>query len=532
VKTVLIPDIGTDEAVEVIEVSVKVGDTIAKEDSLITLESEKASMEVPASDAGVVKNILVKLGDKVTQGTPILELEEAQQSAAEPDSDAEPNKEPSANDGVDRRSTREEQTTAPKQQNITIPDIGTDEAVEIIEVAIKVGDEITKEQTLVTLESEKASMDVPSPVRGKVLSIDVKQYDKVKKGDLIATVSVETSAASKTAPQTDDVGAERKSAQQQQTTTPARVPETEPAQIGGRVYASPSVRRLARELGVELTQVGGTGRKGRIQKLDLQNFVKRQLAGGGSSTSSGNALPSMPKVDFTKFGEVEEKPLSRVKKFAATNLHRNWVNIPHVTQFDEADITDLEEFRKSQKERAEAQGFKLTPLVFLMKAVVAAIKQFPQFNSSLSADGQALIMKKYFHIGVAVETPEGLVVPVIRDVDKKGLFELAKELGEVSQKAREGTLAGRDMQGSCFTISSLGGIGGTAFTPIVNAPDVAILGVSRSALKPVYKDGEFVPRLMLPLSLSYDHRVIDGAEAARFTTFMSGLLADLRRIML
>ncbi len=513
-KTVLIPDIGTDEAVEVIEVTVSVGDTIAKEDSLITLESEKASMEVPSSDAGVVKKILVKVGDKVTQGTPVLEIEEAAKADA-----------PKTDVKVEQGSTRAPVPTA-SEQAINIPDIGSDDYVEVIEVAIKPGDEITKEQTLLTLESEKASMDVPSPVSGKVLSVAIKLNDKVKKGDLMATVSVTTEPTA---------GLEHRSTRAENHAEPVaatthRELETEPLKIGGRTYASPSVRRLARELGVELTQVGGTGRKGRIQKLDLQNFVKRQLA--GNAPASGGGLPVMPKVDFTKFGDVETKPLSRVKKLSATNLHRNWVNIPHVTQFDEADITDLEAFRKTQKERAEEKGYKLTPLVFLMKAVVSSLKQFPEFNSSLSADGQELIMKKYFHIGVAVDTPEGLVVPVIRDVDKKGIFDLAKELAEAGNKAREGSLKGRDMQGSSFTISSLGGIGGTAFTPIVNAPDVAILGVSRSEIKPVYQGKEFVPRLMLPLSLSYDHRVIDGAQAARFITYMSALLADLKRIML
>lgn len=415
-------------------------------------------------------------------------------------------------------------------KTIVIPDIGTDDEVEVIEVSVAVGDTIAKEDTLLTLESEKASMDVPSSDTGVVKAILVKLGDKVKQGTAIVEIE-ETAAVAEATPAKSEMPAEPAPTQ---ITTQKREPETQPHQITSArgVYASPSVRKLARELGVELTQVGGTGRKGRIQKLDLQNFVKRQLSGTAPAPAAGSGLPTMPKVDFTKYGEVEIKPLSRVNKLSAKNLHRNWVNIPHVTQFDEADITELEAFRKSQKGRAQEQGIKLTPLVFLMKAAVTCLKQFPSFNSSLSAEGTELILKKYFHIGVAVDTPEGLVVPVIRDVDQKSVFDLAKELGEASAKAREGELTGREMQGSCFTISSLGGIGGTAFTPIVNAPDVAILGVSRSSMKPVYQNNEFVPRLMLPLCLSYDHRVIDGAEAARFITFMSALLADLKRMML
>lgn len=429
-------------------------------------------------------------------------------------------------------------------KSVFVPDIGSANAVEVIEVNIKVGDQIAKDQSLITLESDKASMEIPSSDAGVVKAVHVKIGDKVKQGDLIIEIEAVGAVADVGANQ--DLVPEVHSPKQPVEPVVARKSETsEPIhekaaglpreyprndEITAEVYASPVVRRLARELGVDLTRVPGTARKGRIQKADLQDYVKKRLSGEGPSTGSG--LPQMPEVDFTQFGEITIEPLSRIKKLTAINLHRNWVLIPHVTQFDEADITELEAFRNSQKDRAQAQGFKLTPLVFMMKAVVAALKQFPQFNSSLSSDGQNLILKNYFHLGVAVDTPNGLVVPVIRNVDSKGLFELAKELNEVSAKAREGKLTAQDMQGSSFTISSLGGVGGTAFTPIVNAPDVAILGVSRSQMKPIYQNGEFVPRLMLPLSLSYDHRVIDGAQAAAFTTYLSGLLSDIRRVLL
>ncbi len=416
-------------------------------------------------------------------------------------------------------------------KSVFVPDIGTANAVSVIEVNIKPGDVIRKNDTIMTLESDKAAMDVPASEGGVVASVAVKVGDKVKQGDLVYTLEMgEATTAAPAAPAPVSTPMPAPVQVTPVAVSAAPVAATEPATIGIDVYASPAVRRLARELGIELSLVGGSGRKGRIQLSDLHAYVKKRLEGGGGSTGTG--LPQMPVVDFSQFGEFEIKPIPRIKKLSATFLHRNWVVIPHVTQFDEADVTELEAFRESQKSRAEKQGFKLTPLVFLMKAVVAALKQFPDFNSSLSPDGQEWIFKKYFHIGVAVDTPHGLVVPVIRDVDQKGLFDLAKELGELSQKARDGKLTPSEMQGSCFSISSLGGIGGTAFTPIINAPDVAILGVSKSQMKPVYQDGQFVPRLMMPLSLSYDHRVIDGAQAARFITYLTGLLADLRRVLL
>lgn len=431
-------------------------------------------------------------------------------------------------------------------KSVFIPDIGTPNAVSVIEVNIKPGDKIAANDTIMTLESDKAAMDVPANEGGIVKTVAVKVGDKVKQGDLMYTLEAGAAVADVTPEAAKQLSGTQQapSAVIPENRVSSRViPEAaqhlsgthvnhtpEPAKIGIDVYASPAVRRLARELGADLTAVPGSGRKGRIQLSDLHAYVKRRLS--GESTGGGSGLPTMPSVDFSQFGEFEVKDIPRIKKLSATFLHRNWVVIPHVTQFDEADITELEAFRDSQKARAEKQGFKLTPLVFLMKAVVAALKQFPDFNTSLSPDGQQWIFKKYYHIGVAVDTPGGLVVPVIRDVDQKGLFELAKELGELSEKARAGKLTPMEMQGSSFTISSLGGIGGTAFTPIINAPDVAILGVSKSQMKPVYQAGEFEARLMLPLSLSYDHRVIDGAQAARFITYLSGLLGDLRRVLL
>lgn len=420
-------------------------------------------------------------------------------------------------------------------KEVKAPDLGNVSDAAIIEIAVKAGDEINAEDTLLTLESDKASMDIPAPFAGKVKEVKVKVGDKISTGSLILTLEI-TDGASAPAEKAESKPTETEQAKPSEVAaTPAQSAAATTATAAeddeedeGDVHAGPGVRRLAREFGLDLNKIRGTGAKGRIIKEDLQNFVKAQMASGGS----GSGLPAAPVVDFTQFGEVENKPLSRIKKLTAINLHRNWVLIPHVTQFDEADITELEAFRKSQQAIAEKQNVKLTPLVFIMKAVVSALKAFPSFNASLSPNGEELILKKYFHIGVAVDTPEGLVVPVIRDVDKKGLLELAKELGEVSAKARAKQLTAADMQGSSFTISSLGGIGGTAFTPIVNMPDVAILGVSKAAIKPMYDNNQFVPRLMLPLSLSYDHRVIDGAEGARFIVHLSQHLSDIRKWLL
>ncbi len=414
--------------------------------------------------------------------------------------------------------------------DVVVPDIGGADNVDVIEVAVKVGDTVAKEDPLITLESDKASMDIPAPFAGEVAEIKVKVGDKISEGGLILKLK---SAQAAPAPAKETKKAEKPAAAK---ATKSAAPETKPTPetatattASSDVYAGPGVRRLAREQDVNLDLVSGSGRKGRIVKEDVENFVKSHGV-GGAAMPAGIAPP--PQVDFTKFGEIEVQPLSRIKKLSGANLQRNWVTVPHVTQFDEADITELENFRQQQKVFAEKQGVRLTPLVFIMKAVVAALKDYPLFNASLDPSGENLVMKKYFHIGVAVDTPNGLVVPVIRDVDQKGCLALAQELGEVSLKAREKKLGPSDMQGGCFTISSLGGIGGTAFTPIVNMPEVAILGVSRSQIKPIYIDGEFVPRLMLPLSLSYDHRVIDGADAARFSQLLVGYLSDIRKVIL
>ena len=419
---------------------------------------------------------------------------------------------------------------------VKVPDIGGFKDVTVIEVAVKKGDTLAVEQTLITVETDKATMDVPAPFAGVVKEVKLKVGDKVSEGDLIALV--EGGAAVKAAPAAQTAApAAPAPVAAKPATTPAPVatmPAPAPAPSGGSAHASPSIRRFARELGVNLTQVGGSGEKGRVTREDVQNFVKRTLAQPQGATGGG-ALPGLlpwPDVDFAKFGEIETRALSRIKKISGANLHRNWVMIPHVTQFEEADISEMEAFRKELGAEYAKQNIKITPLAFMLKACAHTLKHFPDFNASLDAGGENLVLKKYIHIGVAVDTPNGLMVPVIRDVNQKGIVQLAKELGEVSAKARDLKISATDMQGGCFSISSLGGIGGTAFTPIINAPEVAILGVSRAGMKPVWKDGEFVPRLMLPLSLSYDHRVIDGAAAARFTTYLAHVLSDMRRLAL
>jgi pyruvate dehydrogenase E2 component (dihydrolipoamide acetyltransferase) len=421
-------------------------------------------------------------------------------------------------------------------KNVLVPDIGNFKDVSVIEVSVKAGDKVSAEQSLISLETDKATIDVPAPFAGVVKDVKVKAGDKVSEGTLIVTIEASGEAAAQAVAPA--------AAAPVQAAAPATPAPAKPAAVAaaisvaapmaapasGSAHASPSIRRFARELGVNLTQVGGSGEKGRVTKDDVQNFVKRSLAqpAGGS----GLQVLEMPAVDFAKYGAIETKPLSRIKKISGANLHRNWVTIPHVTQFEEADISEMEAFRKELGLEYAKESFKVTPLAFMLKACAITLKHFPDFNASLDASGENLVLKKYIHIGVAVDTPDGLMVPVIRDVDQKGIVQLAKELGEVSAKAREKKITAADMQGGCFTISSLGGIGGTSFTPIINAPEVAILGVSRSSMKPVWKDGEFVPRLMLPLSLSYDHRVIDGAAGARFTTYLAHVLSDMRRLAL
>ncbi|EKF9131637.1 pyruvate dehydrogenase complex dihydrolipoyllysine-residue acetyltransferase [Vibrio cholerae] len=527
-KEVQVPDIGGDE-VEVTEIMVKVGDVVAEEQSLITVEGDKASMEVPAPFAGTVKEIKIAAGDKVSTGSLIMVFEVAGAApvaapvqAAVPAAAAAP--------------------AVAALKEVQVPDIGGDE-VTVTEIMVNVGDSISEEQSLITVEGDKASMEVPAPFAGTLKEIKVAAGDKVKTGSLIMVFEV-AGAAPVAAPV--QAAAPAPAAAPAQAATPAAAaPATSGEFQENHEYshASPVVRRLAREFGVNLAKVKGSGRKNRILKEDVQNYVKealKRLESGAQATASGKGdgaalgLLPWPKVDFSKFGDTEVQPLSRIKKISGANLHRNWVMIPHVTQWDNADITELEKFRQEQNamEAKRDTGMKITPLVFIMKAAAKALEAFPAFNSSLSDDGESLILKKYVNIGIAVDTPNGLVVPVFKDVNKKGIYELSKELAEVSKKARGGKLTAADMQGGCFTISSLGGIGGTAFTPIVNAPEVAILGVSKSEMKPVWNGKEFAPRLQLPLSLSYDHRVIDGAEGARFITYLNECLSDIRRLVL
>ncbi|EOX3359550.1 TPA: pyruvate dehydrogenase complex dihydrolipoyllysine-residue acetyltransferase [Vibrio cholerae] len=524
-KEVQVPDIGGDE-VEVTEIMVKVGDVVAEEQSLITVEGDKASMEVPAPFAGTVKEIKIAAGDKVSTGSLIMVFEVA---------GAAPVAAP-----VQAATPAAAAPAVAALKEVQVPDIGGDE-VTVTEIMVNVGDSISEEQSLITVEGDKASMEVPAPFAGTLKEIKVAAGDKVKTGSLIMVFEV-AGAAPVAAP----VQAAAPAAAPAQAATPAAAaPATSGEFQENHEYshASPVVRRLAREFGVNLAKVKGSGRKNRILKEDVQNYVKealKRLESGAQAAASGKGdgaalgLLPWPKVDFSKFGDTEVQPLSRIKKISGANLHRNWVMIPHVTQWDNADITELEKFRQEQNamEAKRDTGMKITPLVFIMKAAAKALEAFPAFNSSLSDDGESLILKKYVNIGIAVDTPNGLVVPVFKDVNKKGIYELSKELAEVSKKARGGKLTAADMQGGCFTISSLGGIGGTAFTPIVNAPEVAILGVSKSEMKPVWNGKEFAPRLQLPLSLSYDHRVIDGAEGARFITYLNECLSDIRRLVL
>ncbi|EGR4483690.1 pyruvate dehydrogenase complex dihydrolipoyllysine-residue acetyltransferase [Vibrio cholerae] len=525
-KEVQVPDIGGDE-VEVTEIMVKVGDVVAEEQSLITVEGDKASMEVPAPFAGTVKEIKIAAGDKVSTGSLIMVFEVAGAApvaapvqAAVPAAAAAP--------------------AVAALKEVQVPDIGGDE-VTVTEIMVNVGDSISEEQSLITVEGDKASMEVPAPFAGTLKEIKVAAGDKVKTGSLIMVFEV-----AGVAPVAAPVQASAPAAAPAQAAAPAAAAPAASGEFQENheySHASPVVRRLAREFGVNLAKVKGSGRKNRILKEDVQSYVKealKRLESGAQAAASGKGdgaalgLLPWPKVDFSKFGETEVQPLSRIKKISGANLHRNWVMIPHVTQWDNADITELEKFRQEQNamEAKRDTGMKITPLVFIMKAAAKALEAFPTFNSSLSDDGESLILKKYVNIGIAVDTPNGLVVPVFKDVNKKGIYELSKELAEVSKKARGGKLTAADMQGGCFTISSLGGIGGTAFTPIVNAPEVAILGVSKSEMKPVWNGKEFAPRLQLPLSLSYDHRVIDGAEGARFITYLNECLSDIRRLVL
>jgi len=512
IKNIELPDIGDFDEVEVIEILVNVGDTIEVDDSIITLESDKASMEIPTPSAGVVSSISVNIGDKIKQGDVVIAIESAEDNATDNNSAA----------------TEIDATTESSTQimPVIVPDIGDFDEVEVIEILANVGDELSEEDSIITLESDKASMEIPTPVAGKVVEINIALGDKLSLGDLI--LNIETTKSGSVAIETPIE------------TTPVQTPVTTPTQAvkkvetaldqsistlpKGESHASPSIRKLARELGVDLSTVSGTGPKGRVLDEDLKSHVKQIITSGGT----GAGLPKTPVIDFSKFGDTETLALSRINKLSGKHLTACWLNIPHVTQFDEVNIDQMESFRQEQK----AKGVKLTPLVFIMKAVVQALKNHSRFNASLDESGENLIIKKYFNLGIAMDTPNGLVVPVIKDVDGKSLTDLATELAETSAKARDGKLKPADMQGAGFTISSLGGIGGTQFTPIVNSPEVAILGVSKSQMKPIWDGKNFIPTLTLPLALSYDHRVIDGAQGGRFMADLNSILSDIREILL
>ena len=547
-QEIKVPDIGGSEAVDVIEVCVAVGDQVSKEQSLVVLESDKASMEIPSPAAGKVVALAMKEGDSVTEGSVILTLElegDAQASESEPETESAP---ATAQQPASEQAAPE-QTSAPAEESATggvtvetikVPDIGGSEQVDILEVCVAVGDEVEEGDSLVVLESDKASMEVPSPKAGKVVSIAMKEGGKASIGVAILDLEVTQSAAPAPAeaPQQTEAPQQAEAPKQAPAPAPAATRAEQPAKPApadnsrsSSAYAGPAVRKLAREFGVDLDKVQGSGPKGRLQKEDVQNFVKNALSGSNGATS-GAGIPLIPAVDFAKFGEVDIEPMTKLHKVVAANMHRSWLNIPHVTQFDDADITELEDFRAGLKAEAERRGVKITPLPFLLKACANALLANPKFNASLDEQGENLVYKKYVHIGMAVDTPAGLMVPVIRDVDKKSIWQLAAETAELAAKAKSRKLKPDEMQGGCFTISSLGGIGGNGFTPIVNAPEVGILGVSKLAVKPVWDGKEFQPRKMLPLSLSYDHRAINGGDAGRFFTYLGELLGDIRKLVL
>lgn len=536
-----VPDIGGADDVDVIEILVNVGDEISEEDSLLTLESDKASMEIPAPKAGKVKSIDVKVGDKVSEGDVIITLEgevsnNKEDKASSSDEPKEDEGHQAPENATESAPAKQEHKPKPSQSaihEVKVPDIGGAANVDVIDIMVSVGDTIGKEDSIITLESDKASMDIPAPEGGTVKDIKIKVGDKISEGDLILTIETTGDET----PLVEQAESSPQQPPQSKEEAPSKpVPEAPKvselvSEVGVEIHAGPAVRRMARELGVDLNLIKSTGRKTRITKEDVQGYVKNKLRQG--SGTGGLAVSPAPVIDFTKFGEIDKQPLNKIKRLTGENVHRSWVTIPHVTQFDEADISELEAFRKMEAEKAKQEGYKLTLLAFVCKAVMKALMAYPQFNAPLSANGEELLYKKYYNVGVAVDTPNGLVVPVIKGVDTLTISGIAKEMARLSTKAREKGLMPNEMSGGCFTISSLGGIGGTAFTPIVNSPEVAILGLSRSAMKPIYqKDGTFEPRLMLPISLSYDHRVIDGAEAARFARHLCESLGDIRKILL
>ena len=547
IEQIKLPDVGGEE-VEIIEISVKVGDSIGEDDTIIVVETEKASMDIPAPFAGTIESLIVKAGDKIKEGDLIATLvttASASNEAVKEVAIATPAKiveEIKTEEKTVEVSTASQETTL-VIEDIFVPDVGGDESVDVIEIIASVGDFLNEEDGIITLETEKATMDVPTPISGKLVEILVNAGDKVKTGSLIARIEKTVVASTPKVVAKEEVIVKNETPAKVESKVETVSVESHVTKTTGKAYASPSIRRLAREYGVDLTLVNGTGPKNRILKDDIRLYIKSVLSNPSCSnlTASSNTagglgfeLAPLKEIDFSKFGEIEVVELSKIQKISGPSLQRNAIIIPHVTQFDEADITDLEEFRKEQNTIYSKMNsdVKISPLVFAVKAVAKALRLHPNFNASLSTDGQSMIFKKYVNVAVAVDTPNGLVVPVIKDADKKGFEEIALELKELSIKARAGKLTANDMQGACFTISSLGGIGGTAFTPIINAPEVAILGLSKSEFKPKYNGKEFVPRLMLPLSLSYDHRAIDGADGARFVTTLSSLLGDIRKILL
>ena len=530
IMPVTVPDLGGDSDVEVIEILVAEGDEISKDDGLVTLESDKAAMDVPSPAAGKVKVIKLKVGDKVNEGTLILELETSGEAGTASAAPAE--EKPAAKAEVPAPAA----SGQPELMAVKVPDLGGESDVEIIEILVSEGDKVSKEGGLITLESDKAAMDVPSPADGKVKSIKVKVGDKVSEGSHIIDLETEGAAP---APVSQTPASPKPTAAATPTPEPAKTAPALAARTdtgssaGADVYAGPAVRKMARELGVNLTKVSGTGSRGRIVKEDVDAYVKGILQGGGAAQAAGGAgLPGIPDVDFSQFGEIEEVEMSKLHRVTAQNMQRNWLNVPHVTQFDEADVTELEEFRAEQKALAEKKGIKLTPLPFIVKACARALQEHPQFNVSLHSSGTKIIQKKYVHIGVAVATPAGLMVPVVKNVDRKTIWEIAAEIAELGAKAKDRKLTKDDMQGACFTVSSLGNLGGTAFTPIVNAPEVAILGVSKASIKPVYINNEFVPRTMLPFALSYDHRAVNGVDGGMFCNTLATFLNDIRLLAL
>lgn len=541
VEIIKVPDLGETKDVEVIEILIKQGQSVRVNDSLLVLESDKAAMEIPAPKSGVVSKILVKVGDQVNAGDAFIEMEiegaavvpatapVVAEKVAEKVTEkvAAPAAEPAKAAAAPAAATQK------RLELISVPDIGGDNDVEVIEVHVKVGDDIAKEDTLVTLESDKAAMDVPSPLAGRITALKIKVGDKVSKGSAVLEIEV-TSAAAPQKAAAAPVEAKLSAAASAPAPAAARTQAIVEEAVGdGKVYAGPAVRKLARELGVDLARVPGSGSRGRVQKEDLHGFVKARLqAPASGSAAGGSGIPAVPDIDFSQFGEIETVPMTKLHKVTALNMHRNWLNVPAVAQFNEADVTELEEFRNAQRKDADKRGLRLTPMPFLLKACAKVLQEYKQFNVSLHSSGEHLIQKKYIHIGVAVATDAGLMVPVLRDVDKKTIWQLSAELAELTEKAKNRRLSKEDMQGACFTISSLGAIGGTGFTPIVNTPEVAILGVSKTQIKPVYINNAFVPRQMLPFSLCYDHRAVNGVDAGNFVTRLAEVLSDIRLLLL